>query len=300
MSIRKFWQDNQEIIKFILIVFLFWQFTIASLIFLGEKFIPPGQQLFWSRVNLGDTQHLFIAWFSHFLALYFFYKLIILDWKEKIAKRSILYLLFFPTAFFFSMFYTESLFLFLILASFFFARSKKWLLAGIFGGLATVTRLTGIFLLPAFLTELKQQKKSKGHRPFIIDHWSLCLIPLALLFYRHLLPLDRQNLLEFLPENKVILLYQVFWRYFKMLWTVQKNSLTYFVVVLEFLTGAGFLAALIISYLKKIRLSYLIFAGLAYIVPTLVGNFSSLPRYVLVCFPCFISMALIKNRVCRF
>ena len=91
--------------------------------------------------------------------------------------------------------------------------------------------------------------------------------------------------------DRIILLYQVFWRYFKMLVTVEKSTLTYFAVIMEFLAAASFLILIIFTYLKR-WYSYLIFMVLAYIVPTLTGTFLSLPRFVLVLFPGFILLSL--------
>ena len=92
-------------------------------------------------------------------------------------------------------------------------------------------------------------------------------------------------------SDKIILLYQVFWRYFKMLVTVEKHTLTYFVVVMEFTSAVIFLTLIIFTYLKR-WYSYLIFMALAFIAPTLTGTFSSLSRYVLVLFPGFIILSL--------
>jgi len=100
--------------------------------------------------------------------------------------------------------------------------------------------------------------------------------------------------------DKLILLYQVFWRYFKMLWTVQKLSFTYFVVVLEFLVGLGFLALLFLGYRKRVCFSYLVFAFFSYLTPTLTGSFSSMPRYALTLFPCFITLGLTENKIIRY
>ena len=113
----------------------------------------------------------------------------------------------------------------------------------------------------------------------------------------HFLSIQYGDSLMFLraQQDKIILLYRVFWRYCKMALTVEKMSLTYFVVVLESLAGLGFLGLLGLAYQKKIRLSYLVFASFAYIAPTLTGTFSSMPRYALTLFPCFIMMALIKS-----
>jgi len=56
---------------------------------------------------------------------------------------------------------------------------------------------------------------------------------------------------------------------------------------------------LVIGYIKRIRISYLIFSFLAITIPTFTGTFSSMPRYVLVAFPLFIVLGLIKNKLMK-
>jgi len=306
-----------------------------------EKIINP--QWLWSRANFDGIHYLDIArkgygiyqqaffpfypWLIKFLtpffngrnliagwlislisflgAMFVFYKLVRLDFKDPIAKRTLFYLLIFPTAFFFSMVYTEALFFFLVVASFYFARTKKWWLAGIFGALASATRLPGIFLFPALLVEWWQQEELQiancKLQIFLKTFIPIFLIPLGFFYYLRFLAVNFGDSLMFLhvqpyfgagrEGGKFILLYQVFWRYFKMLLTVDKLTHTYFVVVLEFLTGTGFLILTIFTFLRR-WYSYLIFMALAFIAPTLTGTFSSMPRYVLVLFPGFILLAL--------
>ncbi len=244
-----------------------------------------------------------------YLALLFFYKLIKLDFSGKVAKRTLIYLLLFPTAFFFSMVYTESLFFFLIIASFYFARTKKWWLAGIFGALASATRLPGIFLFPALLVEWWQQKKMENGKWRIenlaTSFLPILLVPLGLVYYMRYLAIHYGDPLMFAhvqtffgagrSADKIILLYQVFWRYFKMLVTVDKQTLVYFVVVLEFLAAVSFLILTIFTYLKH-WYSYFTFMALALIAPTLTGTLSSVPRYVLVLFPGFILLAVYSEK----
>lgn len=244
-----------------------------------------------------------ISWISLALALFLFYKLVRLDYQESIAKRTLIYLLIFPTAFFFSMVYTESLFLLLVIGSFYFARTKKWWLAGILGALASATRLVGIFLFPALLVEWWSQTSNIKHQTSnkLKSVLPLFLITLGLLFYMWYLKITVGDPLYFIhvqpffgaqrTGGKIILLYQVFWRYFKMLVTVEKLTPTYFVCVLEFLTGATFLVLTLFAYLRR-WFSYVTFMALAYIAPTLTGTLSSVPRYVLVLFPGFILLAI--------
>jgi 4-amino-4-deoxy-L-arabinose transferase-like glycosyltransferase len=68
---------------------------------------------------------------------------------EEGARRAVLYLAFFPTAFFLGAVYSESLFLFLALATFVLCERGKFGWAGVAAGLALLTRPAGIALLPA-------------------------------------------------------------------------------------------------------------------------------------------------------
>ena len=250
------------------------------------------------------TAGLMISWFSFLGALFFFYKLIKLDFDEKIVKRTLVYFLIFPTSFFFSVVYTESLFLFLVLSSFYFARKRNWWLAGILGALASATRLVGIFLLPALLWEWWEQQKVKSPKLKVQSLLSLIpifLVAMGLLFYMRFLAINYNDSLMFAhlqSVDKIIPLYQVFWRYLKMLLTTKLDPI-YFMIWLEFLTTVGFLVLLVFAYLRKIHFPYLVFALLAFIFPTTSGTLLSMPRFVLVLFPCFIVLALIEAKKIR-
>ncbi len=274
-----------------------------------QAFFPLYPKLIAFLTPFFGNRNLLAGWFLSLIAfcfsLLFFYKLVKLDFKDSIAKRTIVYLLIFPTAFFFSMVYTESLFFLFIIGSFYFARTKHWWLAGIFGALASATRLPGIFLFPALLIEWWQQSKNQNSKArsqkLLRNLLPIFLIPIGLLWYMRFLSVNFGDSLMFVhvqtffgagrSSDKIILLYQVFWRYFKMLVTVEKHTLTYFVVVMEFTSAVIFLTFIILTYLNR-WYSYLIFMALAFIAPTLTGTFSSLPRYALVLFPSFILLSL--------
>jgi len=245
---------------------------------------------------------LFISLTSFLASMVLFYKLIRLELSKSIAKRAIIYLLIFPTAFYFAMVYTESLFLMFILASFYLAKTKRWWWAGLFGALAAAIRLPGIFLFPALGLEWWfYQNKLKDRKRAMINLIPLFFIPLGLLYYMRFLLMRFGDPLMFLhvqpyfgagrSGEKIILLYQVFWRYLKMLITVDKLTTTYFVVVLETLTMVGFLALTVLATIRR-WYSYALFMILGLVTPSLTGTFSSTPRYVLVLFPGFIILAI--------
>jgi mannosyltransferase PIG-V len=65
------------------------------------------------------------------------------------ARRAVLYLALAPMAVFLQAVYAESLYLLLALASFVLAERRRWLPAAVVAGLAALTRIAGIALLPA-------------------------------------------------------------------------------------------------------------------------------------------------------
>ncbi len=80
-------------------------------------------------------------------ALILLYKLVETSYDRQIASRSVLYILLFPTALYFSCFYTESTFLFLSVAAFYAAHRKMWLLVGLACACAALTRPNGALIL---------------------------------------------------------------------------------------------------------------------------------------------------------
>ncbi len=272
--------------------------------FLIKTFILPLKESFFTLLLSGLT----ISHLAFFVALVVLYFLVRFDFQARTAQWTVIFLLIFPTSFFFASVYTESLFLALILGSFYVARRGKWWLAGILGALASATRLVGIFLLPALLWEWWEQNNLKfkiSNLKLILGVIPILFVPLGLVWYMRYLTINYQDPLMFLHvqpvfgaqrvDDKIILLHQVFWRYLKMILETKVDPL-FFTVWLELLATLSFLGLLIFAYIKKIRLSYLIFAILAILIPTVTGTFSSLPRYVLILFPGFIALALIENK----
>ncbi len=240
---------------------------------------------------------------SFLFAMIVLYKLIKLDNPTKIANLTLVLLLVFPTSFYFGAVYTESIFLLFVVLSFYAARKKYWLISGIVGFLATYTRFVGIFIFPALLVEwwLQNQNQKKNYLHLL----AIFLTPLGLLSYMNFLNKNTGDPFAFFHtlsaygefrSEKIILLYQVFWRYLKMILTVDRATHLYWTISLELFTGIVFLVTSAISFRAQ-RLSFALFNFAAYIMPTLTGSFVSLPRYVLVCFTSFVVIAkFLDNR----
>lgn len=89
-----------------------------------------------------------------------FYCLVQMQWGDAVANRAVWYLLIFPTAFFGSAIYTESLFLLTAIGALYAARRGHWWLAGVLGILTASTRLVGIIVAPMLFVEWWQQRQT--------------------------------------------------------------------------------------------------------------------------------------------
>ena len=113
------------------------------------------------------------------LALYFcFYRLARLDLEDDAAWRATLLFAVFPVSYVFYAPYTESTFLLFSVLLFYFARERRWVLAGVCGALATLTRQQGLFLAAPLAMEIWSARERK---PLAIS--SLLLIPFAYLLW---------------------------------------------------------------------------------------------------------------------
>jgi hypothetical protein len=127
-----------------------------------------------------------------FLAtLVLLYRITEAELDEPTARRSLVYMTIFPTAFFLLAAYTESLFLLLAMGSIWSARRDRFWLAGFLGLIAPLVRLTGWVLVVPLAYEYMARRHFNWRR---IDWTGLAtLLPLAgtafFLLYRHLIGL---------------------------------------------------------------------------------------------------------------
>ncbi len=204
----------------------------------------------------------------------------------------------FPTAFFFNTVYTESLFLLLVMLALVYQRN--WIVGSLAGAAASLTRLTGVFLLfPALL----------GRR----RHYLTVLAPIAGLvsYMAYLWKTTGDPLFFFSAQpafganrsTHLILLPQVYYRYLRIL-TTADYSIAYLVACLEVglftLMLAGAIGEAIVIARKRdethrARLGLLLFSLTVLLLPTLTGTFSSVPRYCLFSFSSFIFFAQLRS-----
>lgn len=225
------------------------------------------------------------------VACVFLYKLVRLDFDENTALRSVKYLLLFPTAFIFSGFFTESLFVLLVIACFYYARKQNWFLAGLTGFCLALTKFIGVFVIMPILYEYLANKNfmlAKTRKDILF----LLLIPCGLFVYNIYNYYLTGNFWAFaqiirLGWGRII---------YHPLFTLADSL---FVDNINLVFGGIFTLAtilIILFFYKKIRVSYWIFALYSIFIPltlSQVFQISSMPRYILIIFPLFILFARI-------
>lgn len=233
---------------------------------------------------------LLVSNISLVVACVYLFKLTRLDFDDKTSLRAILYCLLWPVAFIFSGVFTESLYLALAIAAFYYARKNNWLLACILGFFLALTRSIGVLIVIPLIYEYLITKKF-SYKIIGKEIFYFLLIPTGLVLFGVYNYFLTKDLLAFFKIQSA-------WgrslvNPFRLIWgglfhgdsTSVFNSLFVLAII-----------ALAIIFYKKIRASYLIFIAYSILVPLFTG-LESMPRYTLVIFPLFILLAqLTKNK----
>lgn len=224
---------------------------------------------------------LIISNVSIFFGAWLFYRLISKEYGKQEAMWAIIFLFAFPASLFFGAMYTESLFFLLLMLSF----SAKGVFAGIFGGLASGVRLVGSFLV------FRSWLSLAGIVGYMSYLWINFGNPIIFLSGQSAFGNARADSL-----TKIVLPPQVIYRYLKIFITASVSHYDFWVAAGEFaafLFGLGVL--LYLTFRKKVPAGWLLFSWAAFLLPTLSGTFSSMPRYLVVVFPIYVFLATIKN-----
>jgi hypothetical protein len=230
------------------------------------------------------------------LAMIYLFRLVKLDYQNtKIPLNSVVFALIFPASFFFSIFYSESLFLFLTVACFYYARRNRWFLSSLFGFFAALTKALGVFIFIPILieylapTSFKDLKFSKIKKDILY----LLLIPAGLLTYMTYLYIKFNEPLAFLKTETA-------WsRGFAPGILTLKSLLSYDPFYKFTFLGFLVLPILMLVYLiySKVRISYIVYTAVQLFIILSWSLLESLPRYLSVLFPIYIGFAIMaKNR----
>jgi Gpi18-like mannosyltransferase len=236
-------------------------------------------------------------------AFTWFYHMTREQYGEKTAQNALLWLAVIPTAFFLFAAYTESLFMFFAIGSWWFGQKQQWEFAGLMGGLAALTRPQGLLLaFPLAFIFLMQFR----HRQ--VSSWRAAnLLPVVgggLLFVAYVFQLNGSLTAWFEIEaqwRQYALPWQTIWQSLLEIWTSGDvavglvNALDLGLTLL--FLGLVLWAVRQKKYAESIYLAIIIFPPLFTIArfnPFL--PLASISRFLVVAFPGFVLLAGIEVR----
>jgi hypothetical protein len=242
------------------------------------------------------TAALLVSCLAFLLALIVLFDLTASELSEEAARRTVLYLAIFPTAFFFFAPYSESLFLLLAVLAFRGARTNRWWIAGLAGAGAAATRSIGLVLVLALVAEAFQQRRDG--RGSLTPKLAWAVVPaagtLAYLGYwatrgNWRAPLEFQSYWQRHPAFPVATLVDAT----RMAWVDGSYWLLDWIVVVPVMLLAVYAA-------MRFRPAFGIYTWAGIIVPLCLVLDSrplmSLPRFVAVLFPLFWAAATLSQR----
>ncbi len=237
---------------------------------------------------------LLISFFSTFLGVLVLNKLISLEFSYQKARETIIYLLIFPTAFFFLTAYSDGFFFLLVSLTFYFKRKQNLLMASLVAALAALTRVLGVALIMSLLIQiyLKQGLNRKN--------WVILLSPLGIIIYSIYLYIKTSDPFYFIAaqshwERALSLPSISFWHSLNNI--SSSNLSTIDLNVLFNLLFAIFGVGMVLRSFRFVPSLYSIF-GLVYIlIPLTTSSLESFPRFLLPVFPIFILVTDFKKSV---
>lgn len=230
---------------------------------------------------------------STFFGLQILYKLVMLDFDRKIAEKVILALLFFPTSFFFLIAYSEGLFFLLTVAAFYFLRQNKLFWATIAVALASATRLIGLAVVAGFLIDILTRQGLNRR------NWFVLFSPLGFIIYIIFLYQQTGDPFYFITaenhwQRTLTTPVAGFWETLKTIASdgISETNISSFVDLIFAVFGVGF----VIRAFRFLPTSFAVYSLISVAIPLFTPTLSSMPRFLLVVFPLFILVALVKNR----
>lgn len=269
-----------------------------------QAFFPfyPILMRFVSFFTFGDVliAGLIISHLSLLGALWFLYRVVDDLYGAYFAKRTVVALLVFPTSFFLGTVYTESLFLLLVCAFFYFLFHKRFLIMGIMGAIASSTRYAGVLLAVAAFFECWRGSIHYTKRFW----WGVFFTGLGLVGYMFYLFITVSDPLAFIHTqsifqagrsgDSIVLLPQVVVRYLKIFVSVSPYSYQFWISLFEFTVTLTFLSLSVLAIFRRM-VGLGVFSFLTILLPTLSGTFLSIPRFAIVCIGVYVYLAIVLS-----
>lgn len=215
---------------------------------------------------------------------------------EHTAVRAAIYMLVFPTAFFFLTVYTESLYLLLSTALFTFMKRSRWILAGFVGGLASLTRPIGVVLLIPLLISFLSGEKRRRTAMVVSVALFLCLYALLPIFmwikfndpWRYMTGASAWGLYppfsaHFIGENLRNETQQLF-SFFR------TGPAGVYILVQHIASVLLGMVAAVWCWRRRL-IAWSVYCAIGVLLPIVTGDLFGETRYVLVLFPVFLMLA---------
>lgn len=232
---------------------------------------------------------------STYFSLLFLYKLIAREYTKSVAVKTLIFLLIFPFSFYLICVYSESLFLLTTVLSFYFFARNNLLLTLIASTLASLTRPVGFLIGTSLFYESIISKK---------PHALIYLISIAgVIGYSVYLLNTFGDPLLFIQSEKLwgrqlslpgFGIWDSLYYLFKNGYDPQ--SFRILIELLFTVFGLG----LILREFRRQRNQYVFYSLSCLIIPLITSTLLSLPRFLLVIFPIFVTIATIKSRIFLF
>lgn len=241
----------------------------------------------------------------------YLYRLVLLDYSEKVAVGSVILLSLFPYSFFFGGIMTESLFFLISAAMLYYVRSHKWWKAIFFGCLATMCRMQGVLLaIPAGLEllciyrpwDMVRTKNFGKLKEMITRGLSLCLmfagtgVYLLINWFVEGYPFTFLIYQDSHWHNGACLPTKTLSYVFRYAFSTDYNLQTRLSLWIPQALLAIASVALLLYGIKKLRAFYMGY-GIAYVLLTFsVKWLISAGRYLCCCIPLFIVLAIAAEK----
>lgn len=218
-----------------------------------------------------------------------------------VASNTLLLMAFWPFSFFFALAYTEALFLLLAAGAFYLVHKERWWAAAACAGVASGTRVVGVFLALAVVAAFFQKQGWRPSPRILAKTAGLGLAGVSgLLAFMTYLHFHTGNALAFVEVQR-------FWHnrgqgIAGLRWIPEvlrhRPAATYeYFSVLVYLIPFVLFLGLALFVLIRRDAAWGAFSTLTLVAPVPTGNIASTNRYVLVLFPCFVVVAeLLKDR----
>jgi hypothetical protein len=140
-----------------------------------------------SAGTVSDTSITFGLWMvaaaASFAATVILYRLVVYVHDEQLARRTVLFFLFGPYAIFLAASYSEALYIFFAVFAWYACVRQRYLLVALLGSLATLSRPSGLFLVPALIVLYVTTERAAGRRPGLLDGLAVACSGLGVVAY---------------------------------------------------------------------------------------------------------------------